>query len=110
MKKEVLIIGGGKIGRGFIAQLFYRSGYKIWLLDASKEIVELLNKEKKYRIDLAGEKDDLTEYITVEAAFTLDEKEKVAAVIHNIDIMVRNVGAANIENVAPYIRDILVDS
>ncbi len=110
MKKEVLIIGGGKIGRGFIAQLFYRSGYKIWMLDASKEIVELLNKEKRYRIDLAGEKDDLTEYITVEAAFTLDEKEKVAAVISNIDIMVSSVGAANIEKVATYIRDILVES
>jgi len=110
MKKEVLIIGGGKIGRGFIAQLFYRSGYKIWLLDASKEMVELLNKEKKYRIDLAGEKEDSTEYITIEGAFTLDEKEKVSEVINDIDLIVSSVGAANIERVAAYIRDILVES
>lgn len=55
MKKEVLIIGAGKIGRGFIAQLFYNSGYKLWFLDASKEVVGLLNKEKKYRIDIARE-------------------------------------------------------
>ena len=53
MNKNVLIIGAGKIGRGFIAHLFYLSGYKIWLLDASAHVVDLLNREKKYRIDIA---------------------------------------------------------
>src|SRR3954469_4692851 len=100
MKKEVLIIGAGKIGRGFIAQLFYRSGYKIWLLDASKDIVERLNREKKYRIDLAGPVEDQTEYIDVEGAFTLEQKEKVAAVIERVDMIASSVGAANIERVA----------
>lgn len=110
MEKNVLIIGAGKIGRGFIAHLFYRSGYNIWLLDASKDIVGLLNKEKKYRVDLAGEKDDVTEYISIEEAFTLDDKAKVAAVISKLEIMTTSVGAANIEKVAAYIRDILIDS
>lgn len=110
MEKEVLIIGGGKIGRGFIAQLFYRSGYKIWVLDASKEMVDLLNREKKYRIDLAAEKDDLTEYISIEGAFTVEDKQEVAEVIQRIDIMVSSVGAANIEKVACYIKDILIDT
>ncbi|MEJ7738009.1 MAG: hypothetical protein WKF97_11330 [Chitinophagaceae bacterium] len=108
MKKEVLIVGAGKIGRGFIAHLFYRSGYKLWFLDTSKEVVVLLNKEKKYRVDIAGERKDLTEYIEVEDAFTLDDRKKVAEIISNIDIMASSVGAANIEKVAIYIRDILV--
>lgn len=110
IKKEVLIIGAGKIGRGFIAHLFYRSGYKIWLLDNSKEVVALLNKEKKYRIDLASEENDITEYIAIEEAFTLDDREKVAEVVSNIDIMVSSVGASNIEKVAIYIKDILIDA
>ncbi|MBA2761492.1 MAG: hypothetical protein H0U39_05945 [Segetibacter sp.] len=108
MKKEVLIIGAGKIGRGFIAQLFYNSGYKLWFLDALKEVVELLNKEKKYRIDIASEGKDLTEYIEVEGAFTLDDKEKVAEVLSDIEIIVSSVGAANIEKVTRFIKDILI--
>lgn len=108
MKKEVLIIGAGKIGRGFIAQLFYESGYKLWFLDASKEVVELLNKEKKYRVDIAREGKDLTEYIEVAGAFTSDDKEKVAEIISNIDIIVTSVGAGNIEKVAGFIKEILI--
>lgn len=108
MNKQVLIIGAGKIGRGFIAHLFYRSGYKIWLLDASKEMTQLLNKEKQYRVDIAGETHDQTEYITIEEAFTLDNKERVAEVVDTIDIMASSVGAANIEKVAAYIKDILI--
>lgn len=108
MKKEVLIIGAGKIGRGFIAQLFYNSGYKLWFLDASKEVVELLNKEKKYRVDIAREGKDLTEYIEVAGAFTLNDKEKVAEIISNIDIIATSVGAANIEKVAGFIKEILI--
>jgi mannitol-1-phosphate 5-dehydrogenase len=110
MGKEVLIIGAGKIGRGFIAHLFFRSGFKLWFLDSSKEIVGLLNKEKRYRIDLAGENEDLTEYIEVEGAFTLDDKRKVSEALRDIDIIASSVGAANIEKVAVYIKDILMAS
>lgn len=108
MKKEVLIIGAGKIGRGFIAHLFYLSGYKIWFLDTSKEIVALLNRDKKYRVDIAKENKDVTEYIKIEGAFTLDDKEKVAAVIGNIDVMASSVGAGNIEKLATYMKDVLI--
>ena len=110
MNRNVLIIGAGKIGRGFLAHLFYRSGYKIWLLDASKETVLLLNKEKKYRVDLAGESGDKTEYISIEGAFALEDRENVAAVVNNITIMASSVGAANIEKVAAYIKEILLQT
>lgn len=107
MDKNVLIIGAGKIGRGFLAHLFYRSGYKIWLLDASSETVALLNREKKYRVDIAGKGGDWTEYISIEEAFTLEDKEKVAAVIGQIGMVASSVGAAHIEKVAAYMTDVL---
>lgn len=110
MKKEVLIIGAGKIGRGFIAHLFYRSGYKIWLLDTSKEVVDLLNKEGRYRVDIAGDTADTTEYITIEKAFTLEDQQKVSKLIDRMDMIVSSVGAANIETVATYIKNILIET
>src|SRR3990170_6038904 len=108
MKKEVLIIGAGKIGRGFVAQLFHESGYKLWFLDVSKETIALLNSEKKYRLDIARPGDDFTSYIPVEGAFTIEEKNEVSEIIGKIDIMASSVGAANIEKVAGLIREILV--
>lgn len=108
MNKNVLIIGAGKIGRGFLAHLFYRSGYKIWLLDASQQVVELLQKEKKYRIDLASETSDETEYISVEEAHTLSNKKEVAALLEKVDIIVSSVGASNIESVAAYVKELLI--
>jgi mannitol-1-phosphate 5-dehydrogenase len=110
MKKEVLIIGAGKIGRGFIAHLFFRSGYNIWFVDASPVVVALLNSEKKYRVDIAKEPNDLTQYIEVEGAFTLEEKEKVANILGNVDMIVTSVGAGNIEKVSLFVKDVLVST
>lgn len=108
MKKEVLIIGAGKIGRGFIGHLFYKSGYKLWFLDASKDVVELLNKEKKYRVDIAREEKDLTEYIETEGAFTLDDTKKVAAIFSSVDMIASSVGAGNVEKVTRFVKDQLI--
>lgn len=110
MNKNVLIIGAGKIGRGFIAHLFHRSGYKIWLLDASKQAVDLLNKEKGYRVDLAGEAHDETEYVTIEKAFTLDDKKEVSIVLKKVSIVASSVGAGNIEPVAAYMKELLLST
>jgi len=108
MKKQVLIIGAGKIGRGFIAHLFFKSGYKLWFLDASGPLVTLLNKEKRYRIDIAGKSKDMTEYVDVEGAFTLEHSEQLAAILRDTDILVSSVGAANIESVAGFIKKGLI--
>jgi mannitol-1-phosphate 5-dehydrogenase len=110
MKKEVLIIGAGKIGRGFVAQLFYNSGYKLWFLDASKEVVQLLNREKKYRIDIAKEGGDFTEYVEVEGAFSLDDKDNVSTILFDLDIIVTCVGAGNIDKVTRFIKEILIST
>ena len=108
MDKEVLIVGAGKIGRGFIAHLFYRSGYKIWLVDASAKTVQLLNKFKQYRVDLAGKETDTTEYIEIAGAFTLDDPSKVAEVLRRVKIIATSVGAGNIEQLALFFRDLLM--
>ena len=104
MTQQVLIIGAGRIGRGFIAHLFHRSGYKLWFTDASKEVVDRLNREKRYRVDIAGEQEDKAEYIDVEGACTPDEKEKIAGILDAVDIIASSVGAANIEATARTIK------
>ena len=42
--------GGGNIGRGFIGQLFYLSGYETVIIDVAGWLVESLNREKGYNV------------------------------------------------------------
>lgn len=110
MSKQVLIFGAGKIGRGFLGQLFSRSGYQLWFVDAFPELVMRLNAEKKYRVDLAGRDKDLTEYIRIEGAFTIDDANGLAELFDKADIIVSSVGAANIENTARLVKKLLANT
>ncbi len=49
-KKKVVQIGAGKIGRGYVAELFYVAGYKLIFLDYSKELVDSMRKQGWYTI------------------------------------------------------------
>lgn len=107
--KEVLIVGAGKIGRGFIGQLFWRSGYKLWFVDVSSELVGLLNREKRYRVDLAGEHADETEYIRLAGAFTPDQISEVGEIAGRVPILVTCVGAKNIDSTAQFLKQVLMN-
>jgi mannitol-1-phosphate 5-dehydrogenase len=106
--KEVLIVGAGKIGRGFLGQLFRRSGYKLWFVDASSTLVTLLNREKRYRVDIAGENRDVTEYIGLEGAFTPDQTMAIGEVVCRVPILVSCVGVKNMDNTALYLKQALI--
>ncbi|NLJ39868.1 MAG: mannitol-1-phosphate 5-dehydrogenase, partial [Candidatus Atribacteria bacterium] len=41
--KNILIWGAGKIGRGFIADLFNKAGYKLTFVDSNQELIHQLN-------------------------------------------------------------------
>jgi mannitol-1-phosphate 5-dehydrogenase len=48
--REILIWGAGKIGRGFIGDLFHRGGYRLLFIDSSRELVNALNKRGYYTV------------------------------------------------------------
>ena len=50
MGKKAVIYGGGNIGRGFIGQLFYESGYDTVFIDIDKELIAQLNRAREYPI------------------------------------------------------------
>jgi len=103
---EALICGAGKIGRGFLGQLLHRSGWILRFLDGSPQVVALLNREKRYRVDIAG-RDDLREYIPVAGAFGLDDAAAVRPSFASADLIVSAVGAANIPGLARFIAPLL---
>ena len=50
MKKKILIWGAGKIGRGFVADIFHTAGYHIVFADADQHVVDLLNASGEYTV------------------------------------------------------------
>ena len=48
--KEVVIIGAGKIGRGFLSDCFSNAGYHLVFVNGSPRTIDKLNEAKKYTI------------------------------------------------------------
>jgi len=47
---DIIIWGAGKIGRGFIADLFNNAGYRIVFVDKDKSKIQALNEKGAYSI------------------------------------------------------------
>ncbi len=104
---DVLICGAGKIGRGFLGQLLHRSGFTLHFLDGAAIVVDLLNREKRYRVDIAG-RPEATEYIPVASAHLLSDAAGAASVLAKVNLMFCAVGAPNLvplaKTLAPLLR------
>lgn len=103
---EALICGAGKIGRGFLGQLLHRSGYGLRFLDDSPFVVEMLNRERRYRIDIAG-KAGSTEYIPLLAAYTFGDVNGLQDAIRGADLICCAAGAPNLARLAKALGPLL---
>ena len=49
-KKEAVLIGAGKIGRGYMAYVFHKAGYKMTFLDYSDALIQKMNEQGYYTV------------------------------------------------------------
>lgn len=54
MNRKILIWGAGKIGRGFLGDLFHQAGYKLVFVDRNKQVVNDLNNHPSYTVVYCG--------------------------------------------------------
>lgn len=50
MGNSIVILGAGKIGRGFVADIFHDAGYELIFADSDKDLVGALNKRGRYTL------------------------------------------------------------
>lgn len=99
--KKLLIWGAGKIGRGFIADLFNAGGYEITFVDADKEMIKALNNNKAYTVlKYKNAVDKVETKITNYKALHLDEKSKIYAELMETQLMAIAVFPGAFENIA----------
>jgi len=51
VKQNILIWGAGKIGRGFLGDLFHQAGYSLTFVDSNKVLVDTLNARPAFTIN-----------------------------------------------------------
>lgn len=84
--------GAGNIGRGFIGQLFSQSGYSVGFVDINKEVINRLNQDKEYPVDIVSS--DYVEETIVKNVYGIDgtDIELVSDQIASADIMATAIG------------------
>lgn len=97
--------GAGNIGRGFIGNLLYHSGYETCFVDVNREIVDLLNEKKEYRVVLAEPTQAEVVIKNVRAINSALHPEQVIDAIAEADLVTTAIGP----NILPFIANLLAD-
>lgn len=107
-KKQIVIWGAGKIGRGFVADIFNKAGYELTFVDASKELVEKLKNQGKYTLyNIPGLGEEEKVVIDNFSAYCTDDKEGVSSKLMQTQLMAIVVFPNAFEDTAKFIAGIL---
>lgn len=99
---QILIFGAGKIARGFLGHLAYRSGLSFAFVEQSEALVSQLKAAGAYRVRVLGapEKDEL---VSGFAACRTDDREGIRALMEDAELLFTAVGGKNLKALAPVI-------
>lgn len=97
--------GAGNIGRGFIGNLLYHSGYETCFVDVNTEIVDLLNEKNEYRVVLAEPSQEEVTVKNVRAINSALNPEQVIGAIAEADLVTTAIGP----NILPLIANLIAD-
>ena len=97
--RNAVVFGAGNIGRGFLGQLFYESGFATTFVDVVPRLIEEISRRGAYPLRIVnGGVRDLT--IGNVDAVALDSEEAVAR-LSRADIAATAVGVRHLPGVAP---------
>lgn len=102
---QVVHFGAGNIGRGFIGNLLYQSGFETCFVDVNEELVNLLNEKKEYSVELANDTHDSLQVKNVRAINSALHPELVIKEITNADLVTAAVGPNVLSMIAPLLAE-----
>ncbi len=99
LRMKAVMYGAGNIGRGFIGQLFYKSGYEVVFIDVNENMIEEINRRGSYPVTILGTATVHEEMVEGAHCVNGMDEEAVAQAISSADILATAVGV----NVLPRI-------
>lgn len=100
-EKNILIFGAGRIGRGFIADLFDQAGYTLTLVDTDIAMVERLRTAGRYTLlHIMGKEEQHQRVITRFTVLSLNQTSDLNAALRDCTLAAVCVFPAAFESVA----------
>ncbi|WP_152657233.1 mannitol dehydrogenase [Oceanobacillus sp. CFH 90083] len=97
--------GAGSIGRGFIGDLLFESGYETTFVDVDEQIIKQINETNSYDLYVIEENYRKKTISNVQALSSVNNREEVIMEISQADILTTSVWANNLEKIAPLILE-----
>jgi mannitol-1-phosphate 5-dehydrogenase len=101
--KKLVLFGAGKIGRSFIGQVFSRSGYEVIFVDIDKDLINLLNKKRFYRVIIKSKAEDETLVIGNIRGIQLTDEDLVVKELSGASLAAVSVGQQGLPSAIPII-------
>lgn len=99
--EQALVFGAGNIGRGFIGELFTKSGLAVTFADVNARLVEALHAQGAYPLVLVDGDTERVETIRPVDAVLMQDAAGVCAAIQSARLMATAVGVNNLQRIAP---------
>lgn len=101
---QAVHFGAGNIGRGFIGYVLHSNGFKVNYVDTNENIINQLNENHQYQIELLDTSMTRITVDNVSAYNSLKEQQTVIDLILNATIITTSVGAKNLKRIAPLLK------
>ncbi len=105
---NAVMYGAGNIGRGFIGQRLFLSGYHTTFIDVNDAVVRMLNEEKRYPIFVTRGTEYVPEWVENVDAIDGKDADAVVAAIEDCDLLCTALGVPILPRVAPLIARAVV--
>ncbi len=99
---KAVVYGGGNIGRGFLGQLLYESGYETVFIDVNQKLIDKLNTDKSYPIKIVC--NDYQKEILIKNVRAVHSNDAVDE-ISTADIIFTSAGVNVLPYIAPALRE-----
>jgi mannitol-1-phosphate 5-dehydrogenase len=93
LKRDAVIIGAGRIGRGFLAEMFLDAGCNITFADTDHSLIDALNRAGSYRLMKTSGKTDETVEISGYRAIYADNDSDMLDALCRENAICRRCGA-----------------
>ena len=102
---SALIFGAGKVGRGFLADLLYNSGWSVRFVDSDESVVAELNRMGHHVVHRLNEY--ASEQRIRNCGATLTGSKDMMKWIDEADLLLTSIGAGNLESWCEQVRSSL---
>ncbi len=102
--KTAIVFGAGKIARGFLGQLLFRSKYTIVFVEHDPSLVHSLRENTQYYVNVMGNPAE-SEWIKNWKCISTEDTEKINNSFLAADIIFTAVGGKNLAPIAKLIAD-----